>query len=151
MNSFLHRSSLVFLIILILQSLTYSYSFTFHHNRFSSTSRTNVQVKSLNYHNHSPLKMSNNNNSNNNSGQKTPFVMTEPKSSRDRAAFRNKIPFSEDMYNTMRKFIDILSKRIESNSPISMEESSYLLEAVDIIIDDAKKYGPPVKPVRTQN
>jgi hypothetical protein len=33
--------------------------------------------------------------------------------------------------------------------PLSMEEANWLMDAVDLIVDDAKMYGPPLPPQRT--
>lgn len=78
-----------------------------------------------------------------------PFVMKEPKSARDRAQFKNKIPFSEDMYNVLRRAIELLSRRVEVGAgPLPLDDALWLHKAVDDIIEDAKKFGPPQKPPR---
>jgi len=81
---------------------------------------------------------------------KQPFVMKEPKSARDRAQFKNKVPFSEDMYKVLRRAIELLSQRVEVGAgPLTLDEAKWLEKAVDEIIEDAKLYGPPPKPART--
>ena len=76
------------------------------------------------------------------------WQMAEPKTARERASFSNKIPFSEDMYKVIKKAIEILSKRSTDKTPITKAEAQWFTDAIDIIIDDAKKYGPPPKPVK---
>lgn len=75
----------------------------------------------------------------------------EPKSARERVAFKNKVPFSEEMYGTIKSAIELLSKRSRSDPApevLSVEEATWLRGAVDRIIDDAKMYGPPARPER---
>ena len=94
--------------------------------------------------------------------EQEPWVYdTSPKSAREKAAFKNNVPFAPEVYETMKSSIDLLSKRmkrktigaemsideaLEAAGSISLEEAKWLGEAVEILIEDAYKYGPPLRP-----
>ena len=73
----------------------------------------------------------------------------EPKTVRERASFKSKVPFNEEMYEILRTTIEILSDRIKSKAAITSEQAAWLQDAVELIIADAQQYGPPPRPVRT--
>ena len=73
----------------------------------------------------------------------------EPKTARDRASFKNKVPFSEEIYETLKTGIELLSERVKSKSPLTLEEANWLQNAAEVIIEDANKYGPPERPKRS--
>ena len=73
----------------------------------------------------------------------------EPKTVRERASFKSKVPFNEEMYEILRTTIEILSDRIKSKAPITSEQAVWLQDAVELIIADAQQYGPPPRPVQT--
>ena len=73
----------------------------------------------------------------------------EPKTARDRVAFKNKVPFTDDMYETLKKCIELLSKRTRSNPApemLTVDEAAWFKTAVESVIADAKLYGPPLRP-----
>jgi hypothetical protein len=66
-------------------------------------------------------------------------------------SFKNKVPFTEDVYETMKKAIELLSKRARTDPPpeiLTVEEAKWFKSAIEVIIADAKKYGPPPRPAR---
>jgi hypothetical protein len=69
------------------------------------------------------------------------------KSAREKASFKTKIPFNEDLYAILKTTIELLTKRINKKEKLSLEETKWFEKAINIIIDDANKYGPPLKPV----
>ena len=91
---------------------------------------------------------------------------TAPKSAREKAAFKNQVPFSDDLYEMIKNSIEILNKRllISTNrhkdpstlsideaaelriKSLTTEEALWLTQAVEVIIADAQKFGPPEKP-----
>lgn len=80
-----------------------------------------------------------------------PWLSTrpEPKTARDRVAFKNKVPFTDDVYETLKKCIELLSKRTRSNPApemLTVEEAAWFKNAVESVIADAKLYGPPPRP-----
>ena len=83
-------------------------------------------------------------------GVKPAWTQTnEPKTAREKAQFKNKIPFDESMYEVLKTAIELLSRRINGPDPLSSDEAAWLLTAVEIIIADAHTYGPPPKPPKT--
>lgn len=62
--------------------------------------------------------------------------------------FSKKVPFSEDMYKTIKRAIELLSARSTNEQPLSIEDAKWLKDAVDVIIEDAHKQGPPPPPPR---
>ena len=78
----------------------------------------------------------------------------EPKTARERVSFKNKVPFSDDMYSTLKRAIELLSDRVRvdlsatQGVPLSKDDAAWLATAVEAIITDAKMYGPPVRPER---
>lgn len=75
--------------------------------------------------------------------------MNEPKTAREKAQFKNKIPFDENMYEVLKTAIELLSKRINGPEPLSADEAGWLLNAVEAILADANMYGPPPKPPKS--
>ena len=75
---------------------------------------------------------------------------TESMSTREKAKFKNQVPFSEDMYETIKACITILSDRsnIENPKYPSADEAHWFKEAVEVILEDARMYGPPKRPER---
>ena len=88
----------------------------------------------------------NNSSSSSSSSEKKAWQMVEAKTAREKASFSNKIPFSEDMYKVLKTSIELLSRRSTDKVPVSKEEAQWFADAIDVIIDDAKKYGPPPRP-----
>lgn len=72
----------------------------------------------------------------------------EPKSAREKAAFKSKVPFSEDLYTVLKKSIELLSIRVRNERKLTKEEAVWFGDAIDVIMDDARRYGPPPKPER---
>lgn len=95
--------------------------------------------------------------------EQQPWVYdTSPKSAREKATFKNNVPFGPEVYETMKSSIDLLSKRMkrktvgaemsideanEAAGSLSLEEAEWLGEAVEILIEDAYMYGPPLRTV----
>lgn len=93
--------------------------------------------------------------------EQEPWVYdTSPKSAKQKAAFKNNVPFSDDVYETMKSSIDLLTRRMkkreagkdmsideanEATSGLTIEEAKWLSNAVEILIEDAYKYGPPLR------
>lgn len=75
---------------------------------------------------------------------------TESMSTRERAKFKNQVPFSEDMYETIKTCITMLSDRSNKENPkkLSADEAQWFKEAVEVILEDAHMYGPPKRPER---
>lgn len=76
----------------------------------------------------------------------------EPKTARERVSFKNKIPFSDDMYETLKKTIEMLSKRARTDpppEPLTVEEAKWFAKSIETILADAKMYGPPARPERS--
>ena len=90
-------------------------------------------------------------NQNTNYNQQAWIGTNEPKTARDKASFKNKIPFNEDMYEILKSSIEILSDRMNTKQPLTTEQAVWLSNAIEIIIEDANKYGPPPKPIRSAN
>ena len=87
-------------------------------------------------------------------GTKQPWINTrpEPKTARERVSFKNKIPFTDDMYETIKRAIELLSKRARTDpapEKLTVDEAEWFKGAVEIILEDAKKFGPPPRPERT--
>lgn len=93
--------------------------------------------------------------------EQEPWVYdTSPKSAKQKAAFKNNVPFDDDVYETMKSSIDLLTRRMkkreagknmsideakEATSGLTIEEAKWLSNAVEILIEDAYKYGPPLR------
>ena len=92
-----------------------------------------------------------------------------PKSAKEKARFGSQVPFDEDVYETMKHAIELLTKRLSMNKDpskvdmsklsideqamlsmksLTVEESQWFADAIEIIIADAYKYGPPVRPTK---
>ena len=92
-----------------------------------------------------------------------------PKSAKEKARFGSQVPFDEGVYETMKGAIELLTKRLSMNKDTSkidvsklsideraalsmksltVEESLWLADAVEYIIADAYKYGPPARPTK---
>ena len=74
---------------------------------------------------------------------------SEPKTAREKASFKNKIPFNEEMYEVLKSSIELLSDRMSTKQPLTPEQAAWLSNAVEIIISDANMFGPPARPVRS--
>jgi hypothetical protein len=72
------------------------------------------------------------------------------KTARDMTDFKNKVPFSAEIYETIKGSIEVLNTRIQGQEPLTREEAEWLILAVDEIVADAHKYGPPPRPVNTE-
>ncbi len=84
-----------------------------------------------------------------NSGErinKVPYKMVEPKTARERASFKNKVPFDEDIYETIKKTIELFTYRLESGKPLQSSDIQWLRNNIPVIMDDAHKYLPPERP-----
>ena len=64
-------------------------------------------------------------------------------SARDMASFKNKVPFSEDIYETIKFTIQTLSDRMKDKQPVTPEVLAKLEDAVEIILQDARLPPPP--------
>ena len=64
-------------------------------------------------------------------------------SARDMASFKNKVPFSEDIYETIKFTIQTLSNRMKDKQPVTPEVLAKLEDAVEIILQDARQPPPP--------
>jgi len=104
-----------------------------------------------------------------NTGQ-LPWVYDKtPKSAKEKARFGSQVPFDEEVYETMKHTIELLTKRLSMNKDpskvdmsklsideqsmlsmksLTVEESLWFANAIEIIIADAYKYGPPVRPTK---
>lgn len=71
-----------------------------------------------------------------------------PKTAKEMANFKNKIPFDEDMYVVLKTTIELMTSRIKNHEPLKVTETAWLSDAVEIIIQDARTFGPPPKPVK---
>ena len=104
------------------------------------------------------------------SGQSPWVYDTSPKSAKEKASFRNQVPFKDDVYGTLKGSIELLTKRLAMNKDLSgveisklsideraamalksltVDEAQWLVDAVEVIIDDAYRYGPPPRPVKS--
>lgn len=98
-------------------------------------------------------------------GQEPWVYDTSPKSAREKAAFRSQVPFSQDIYETLKASIELLSRRMKMKvepgkdmsideareaavSSLTLDEAKWLCESVEMLIEDAYKYGPPLRPAR---
>jgi hypothetical protein len=74
-------------------------------------------------------------------------------STRAKTQFKNNVPFSADMYDTIKSAIELLTDRIQAENPQPMgeDEAEWLKNAVEVIIADAQMYGAPAKPVRREH
>jgi hypothetical protein len=86
--------------------------------------------------------------------------------------FKDKVPHNEDVYSSIRKMIEILSESVNTkgvNRPwkcqscyshsiyspthvtekVLVEDALMFAEAIDQVLDDARRFGPPTKPERT--
>lgn len=98
-------------------------------------------------------------------GQEPWVYDTSPKSAREKAAFRSQVPFSQDIYETLKSSIELLSRRMKikvepgkdmsideareaAAGSLTLEEAKWLCDSVEMLIEDAYKYGPPIRPAR---
>ena len=93
--------------------------------------------------------------------EQQPWVYdTSPKNAKQKAAFKNNVPFDDDVYETMKSSIELLTRRMkkreaendmsideanEATSGLTIEEAKWLSDAVEVLIEDAYKYGPPLR------
>jgi hypothetical protein len=96
----------------------------------------------------------------------TPWVYdNSPKSAKEKAAFKSQVPFSDDMYEAIKGTIELLNKRLKistdshkdpsqltideaaelATKTLTVDEATWLSEAIEVILDDALRYGPPKK------
>ena len=78
--------------------------------------------------------------------KKVPYKMVEPKTARERASFKNKVPFDKDIYETIKKTMELFTHRLESGKPLQPNDIKWLRENIPVIIEDAHKYSPPERP-----
>lgn len=78
-------------------------------------------------------------------------VDTESMSTREKAKFKNQVPFTEDMYETIKACVNILSDRSNRENPKipTQDEAMWFKDAIEAVIEDAHLYGPPKRPERT--
>jgi len=69
---------------------------------------------------------------------------------RDANSFKNKVPFDEDIYKTLKFTIQTLSDRMKDKQPLSPENLAMLEDAVDAILKDAQLPPPPPPSSRSQ-
>jgi hypothetical protein len=103
--------------------------------------------------------------------QQSPWVSDNaPKSAKEKASFKNQVPFREDVYDTIKGAIELLTKRlnmkkdltsidmsklsVDEKAALSMktlaaDEAHWLAAAVEVIINDAYMFGPPARPVKS--
>lgn len=67
---------------------------------------------------------------------------------RDQAKFENKVPFSAETYDVIKRAIELINRRLNEGEVLSTEETGWFTEAIDHIMEDANKYGPPLRPKR---
>jgi hypothetical protein len=80
--------------------------------------------------------------------EQVPWTVGEgKKTARERAQFKNKVPFGEETYEVIRAAILLLSKR-SAGEKLTVEETEWFRDAVEAIVEDANKFGPPPKPVK---
>ena len=100
----------------------------------------------LNIHFNGRIRMTLNDNNAGERINKVPYKMVEPKTARERASFKNKVPFDEGIYETIKKTIELLTHRLESGKPLQSSDTQWLRNNIPLIIDDANKYLPPERP-----
>jgi len=128
----------------------------------SATSSTSTDMNNQNYQSQSAVSTttaaaSSSSTSTVSSGSSSSSVDTkqawvptnEPKTAREKASFKNKIPFNEEMYEVLKSSIELLSDRMSTKQPLTVDQVTWLSDAVEIIISDAKMFGPPARPVRS--
>lgn len=65
--------------------------------------------------------------------------------------FKNKVPFSGDMYETIKTAVGLLSARSSADKTLlTSEEAEWFSDAVEAIIEDANMYGPPKPTARVE-
>jgi hypothetical protein len=74
------------------------------------------------------------------------YKMYVPKNSREMAKFKNKVPFSEDIFEKIKYSVSLLTERMKKEKPLDIAAIDKLDTYIDEIIDDAHKYGPPERP-----
>ena len=64
--------------------------------------------------------------------------------------FKNQVPFSNEMYETIKTAVELLSGRSDASNPamLTSEEANWFADAVEAIIEDANMYGPPKPPTK---
>ena len=83
---------------------------------------------------------------------KPSFKKYVPKNAREMSQFRNKIPFGDEMYDTLKWTVGTLSERMKSkDKPLDMATIDKLDQAIEEIIADAHMYGPPKRPDRSDD
>jgi hypothetical protein len=82
--------------------------------------------------------------------EKKPWKKYVPRNAREMASFKNKIPFSETMYEKIKVTIELLNERARTGNPLNQEQINTLRANTALIIEDAHKYGPPERPPRME-
>lgn len=61
--------------------------------------------------------------------------------------FKNKVPFSEDIYDHIKFVLSALSEKMRTKDAVlSSKDADRFVVAVAEILEDARKYGPPPRP-----
>ena len=76
---------------------------------------------------------------------------TEGLSVKAKQEFKNKVPFSDDIYATIKTAVSLLSARSSKEKTLlTQDEADWLVDAVEVILEDANRYGPPKPPPRVE-
>jgi hypothetical protein len=76
---------------------------------------------------------------------------TDGLSAKAKQEFKNKVPFSDDVYETIKAAVNLLSARSsKERTLLTRDEADWFAEAVEVIIEDANRYGPPKPPPRVE-
>ncbi len=85
-------------------------------------------------------------------GEKQPWESnTDGLSVKAKQEFKNKVPFSKDMYETIKTAVNLLSARSSADKTLlTSEEADWFSDAVEAILEDANMYGPPKPAARVE-
>lgn len=76
-----------------------------------------------------------------------PFQKEAPSTARELSQFKNKIPFSDEIYEEIKFVIAVLQQKASNvDKVLKQEDASKFVVAVAAILEDAHKYGPPPRP-----
>lgn len=78
-------------------------------------------------------------------------IKNVPKTSKGKPEFKHQVPFSEEMYETIKKTIEMLSEQSKEPRPLTVDEAAWFRNAIDIIIEDAYKFSPPPRPIKSND
>ena len=85
--------------------------------------------------------------SNGGGAQPPAFVKQTPQTPREMSAFKNKIPFSDHMYDHLKFVVGVISAKMANpEGVLSRVDANKFVIAVAEIIEDAHMYGPPPRP-----